>query len=587
MDNKSSQHDFLRKNAEAWLAHNSSTDTTLRTPEELLHELQLHQIELEMQRDELRRVQIAIEESRDHYMDLYEFSPDGYLTLTREGMINEVNLTGAALLRVERRKLLNRRFAGFVAPQNSDKWHRHFLNLLQNGGHQSYELELKRGDGSALPARLDCLCKDANSESSVRIALIDLTERKKAEQTQKQLTRAIKLLSECGTLLIHAKNEQELLAEICQLAVVTGGYLMAWVGVAENDADKTVRPVAQSGYEEGYLDSIKVTWSDTELGRGPTGTAIRTRVADVNLDCQVNSKMAPWREAAIKRGYQSSIGLPLVSNGHALGALTIYSADPHAFIDEEVALLEQLANNLSFGIETLRTRIAQEHAEQELRELTKHLQTVREEEKACFAREIHDELGGTLAALKMDTSWLAGKMQDEENMLPLQQRVKSMAGLLETAVKSTRRIITDLRPAMLDDFGLLAAIQWQADQFFKRTGIECRVTCTEGGDCAVELNKVQLINLFRIFQEALTNVARHSGATKVTIELSHDNDAIVLSISDDGCGLPEGHTIASTSYGIRGMRERVEQLAGKITFDSLHGGGFSVTVKLPLSAAPQ
>jgi PAS domain S-box-containing protein len=412
----------------------------------------------------------------------------------------------------------------------------------------------------------------------------DITERKEAEQNKRKLARALKLLSECGTLMIHAKNEQLLLEETCLLAVVTGGFLMAWVGIAENDADKTVRPIALSGYEDGYLGSIKVVWSDTELGQGPTGTAIRTRATVVCQNCMTNPKMAPWREAAITRGYQSSIALPLSINNHVLGALTIYSSDPLAFNDEDVELLEELANNVAFGIEKLRTREAQERAEQESFELSKHLQIVREEEKASFAREIHDELGGTLAALKMDAYWLARKLETGKEMEPLRACAQSMIGLLNNAVLATRRIITDLRPTLLDDLGLMEALKWQSADFQKRTGIECWLACDGDNNCEGKLDGLLPINLFRIFQEALTNASRHSGASIVNVCLRHDDKEVVLSVSDNGRGLPEGHTIPLTSYGLRGMRERVVQLGGKIKFDTPPDGGFSVTVALPMSA---
>ena len=184
----------------------------------------------------------------------------------------------------------------------------------------------------------------------------DITAQKRAQDAQKRLSRALNLLSKCNSVLVHSQNEQELLAKICQLAVEIGGYLMAWVGFAENDAAKTVRPVAQLGYEEGYLDHVNITWSDTEWGRGPTGTAIRTGITVVNQNCLANPNMAPWREAAIRRGYQSSIALPLVCENHVLGALTLYAPEPDAFNPEEVTLLEELANDLAYGIETLRTR---------------------------------------------------------------------------------------------------------------------------------------------------------------------------------------------------------------------------------------
>ena len=220
-------------------------------------------------------------------------------------------------------------------------------------------------------------------------------------------------------------------------------------------------------------------------------------------------------------------------------------------------------------------------AEQQMRDLSLHLQTVREEEKASIAREIHDDLGGTLVALKMDAYWLASKLAAKKGMEPLQESAKSMIGLLDTAVMSTRRLITELRPTLLDDQGLVVALKWQGPQFHKRTGIECSVVCIEDEGCESKLDKTVSINLFRIFQEALTNVARHSGASRVEVELHQGDEEVVLSVSDNGCGLPQGHSIAPTSYGMLGMRERVEQLGGKIEFGTPSGGGFCVTVKLP------
>jgi PAS domain S-box-containing protein len=188
MSKKPIEPDSLRAEAEARVAHKPLTLVNPQPGEELLHELlhelRVHQIELEMQNDELRRAQVIIEESRDRYVDLYEFAPVGYLTLTREGLINEVNLTGAALLGVDRKKLIKRRFTSFVTPDDKDRWHRHFLHVLQHDGKQSCELEIQRNDDSFFNARLDCLHMKDGDVSSVRIALIDITERKLASSNQ-------------------------------------------------------------------------------------------------------------------------------------------------------------------------------------------------------------------------------------------------------------------------------------------------------------------------------------------------------------------------------------------------------------------
>ncbi|MBI5658919.1 MAG: PAS domain S-box protein [Nitrosomonadales bacterium] len=220
--------------------------------------------------------------------------------------------------------------------------------------------------------------------------------------------------------------------------------------------------------------------------------------------------------------------------------------------------------------------------EQQLHDLSAHLQIVREEEKASVAREIHDNMGGTLTALKMDVYWLADELSANREAAPLLERIGAMSHLLDDAVGVMRRVITELRPTILDDLGLQAALEWQAGQFQKRTGIQCCVSSLCTGGCKDDLDRTQTIALFRILQESLTNVARHSGASRVEIELRCEEGEIVLAIADNGRGLPEGHTIAPTSYGLLGMRERAEQLGGRIHFYSPPAGGFSVTVILPL-----
>ena len=219
--------------------------------------------------------------------------------------------------------------------------------------------------------------------------------------------------------------------------------------------------------------------------------------------------------------------------------------------------------------------------EEQLRKLTAHIQTAREEEKTRIAREIHDDLGGTLTALKMDAYRLAGKLSGNEQTAPLLEHVESMTQLIDNAVGVTRRVISDLHPTILDDLGLVAALEWQCGQFHKRTGIACKVVGAEDKDDEKNLDKTTAINLFRIFQEALSNVARHSGATRVSAEFHQGDEEIILAISDNGRGLPDKHIIAPTSYGMRGMRERVAQLDGQIVFDSPPGGGLRVTVILP------
>jgi PAS domain S-box-containing protein len=204
----------------------------------------------------------------------------------------------------------------------------------------------------------------------------DITERKRAEQELRRVNRTLQTISKCNQVTVRAADESHLLDNICGILVRSGGYRMAWVGYAENDEGKSVRPVAHAGFEEGYLQTANITWADTEGGRGPTGAAIRTGKPVVARDVQADQSLDPWREEALKRGYASTIALPILLNAHVLGALTIYAEDPEAFDSEEIQLLTDLSNDLTYGIQGLRTAAERNRTEAALRQSETTLRSV-------------------------------------------------------------------------------------------------------------------------------------------------------------------------------------------------------------------
>ena len=177
-----------------------------------------------------------------------------------------------------------------------------------------------------------------------------------ANQELRRVNRTLKVLSECNQALIHAEEESEFLHKVCRIIAEVGGYRMAWVGYADMEGGKRVRPVAHAGFDEGYLGSAEISWADDARGRGPTGTAIRTGQPTVNRNTETDSTVSPWREELLKRGYACSIGLPFQAGPRLLGALTLYAAEPDAFDEEEIKLLSELAADVGFGIDTIRTR---------------------------------------------------------------------------------------------------------------------------------------------------------------------------------------------------------------------------------------
>ena len=190
-----------------------------------------------------------------------------------------------------------------------------------------------------------------------------------SRQTAKRgsTTRALKLLSDCSTALIHAQTEQKLLDSICKLGVETGGYLMTFIGFAEQDTGRSVSLQAQSGFGAGYFDSVRMDWSDDPSGLGTVGMAIKTGTTIVNNDYHTNPAMDPWNAAASQRGYRSCIALSIKTGNRTIGVFCAHAADPFSFNAAKVSLLEELANNLSYGIAALRTHAESEAAQAALK----------------------------------------------------------------------------------------------------------------------------------------------------------------------------------------------------------------------------
>ncbi|MFP4121679.1 PAS domain S-box protein [Coleofasciculus sp.] len=194
----------------------------------------------------------------------------------------------------------------------------------------------------------------------------DITEQKHSEQELYHANRALRTLSECNQALVLATDEPTLLHNICQIIVDFGGYHCAWIGFAEHDDAKTVRPVAQAGYEKGYVEALQISWADNQRGVGPTGTAIRTQKPRIIQNILTDPSYQLWRDAASQQGYASSIALPLIVEGTCLGGLNIYATEPDAFDPAEVRLLTELANDVAYGISALRTQMALRQSKQRL-----------------------------------------------------------------------------------------------------------------------------------------------------------------------------------------------------------------------------
>ena len=292
---------------------------------------------------------------------LAEASFEG-VVLSEEGTILDTNEQFAHMVGWQREELLGRPIGALIPPEQRPP----ILHHILEGVESVVEHELLRQDGARCAVEAQ---SRAVTEGGLALRLSvfrDISARRRAEEELRHRNRMLAAVSRGDEAFMPVANEAAFVHDVCKVIVEDCGYAMVWVGLAQHDEARSIRPVAYAGFEAGYLETLNLTWHDTDRGRGPTGTAIRTGQVCMCRNMLTDPAFLPWREEAIKRGYASSIVLPLLAEGKAFGALNIYSREPDPFSEVEVKLLGDLANDLASGITALRLRHAQTQAEAKL-----------------------------------------------------------------------------------------------------------------------------------------------------------------------------------------------------------------------------
>lgn len=287
------------------------------------------------------------------------------------------------------------------------------------------------------------------------------------------------------------------------------------------------------------------------------------------------------KELSIKAGIEAAIGIPIFVKGNLVGVLEFYSGNKSA----DPSFFEAVSHISSQIGRVFERREAENHLKtsgEQLRALSARLQEVREEERLLVAREVHDELGQLLTVLKIDLTLLKNNFQKSKGSdSKLVSELLSMIKVADSGIESVQRIATELRPLILEDLGLLEGIEWYAKDFEKRTGIRCEIKIPVG---ILSLEKDPSIALFRIFQEALTNAARHSKADSIQVSCLEEGQFLILKIQDNGIGIDPKKMNQSKSLGLIGMRERAVVLGGEVSITAGSEKGTSVIVKIPISS---
>ena len=375
--------------AQKHLSTQHSELSTSSSPEELLrvvHEIEIQKIELELQQEELLLSRVKLEETLDRYTDFYDYAPLGYLTLGLDGTIIEANLTATTILGVERSRLKGLHLKQFIIPEDHQVIDSLFHKVFKGrtNGYDEVMLVTDNTRQEALPqtlsgrtVRIDASRRE--NSSACLLILTDITRQKETENRLRRESRALLATNHCNQALIHCTDEKELLHQVCNIMVEVGNYRMAWVGYAEHNPEKSVSVLAEAGFVADYKQHHKLSWGDVPQGRGPVGVTIRNAQSMAVNNIPTDPIFALWRDDALRHGFASLLTLPLKAGSEAFGVLTIYSPKPDAFDTEETRLLGALADNLAFGISTLRSHKKSKEAENALRKSERNFRSITEQ----------------------------------------------------------------------------------------------------------------------------------------------------------------------------------------------------------------
>ena len=540
------------------------------------HELQVSQIELDMQNTALLELQAErdqAEAGRDRYALLYDQAPAGYLSLDAEGRVLRANHAAGRLLACPREDLPGKRFEQFVAPEAQAALRLFLRRLFEHGARAVLEVPLfdrRAGASVGAPAELRQVHIEANLDAEARRCRVILTDMGTADRREAARRRAFQVLDSIGEGVLVCDADNNIVSVNPAFTALTGYPVEEVLG---RNPRFLGRPGAHAaGYHAEAMRCLRTygKWQGEVHNQRRDGTPY---VAHMSLTVIRDEH----------GGINAFIGVfsDITARQQAEAALLRLSRELDARVVERTAALTEANRRLTQEVaERKRAEAELQESREQLRKLAEHLETVKEDERTRIARDIHDELGQNLLALRIDVSMLSARTG--ERHVRLHNRVEAVLENVDTTIRNVRGIMNELRPAVLD-LGLQAALEWQAGEFRKRSGLACTLVLPSEPVFAAIRPEMEIV-LFRALQEALSNVRRHAGASRVDIALAEQGGHLRLTIADNGIGLAPQHRGKSESFGLIGMAQRVASLGGSLDLGLyVPGGGCTLTIDLDLA----
>jgi PAS domain S-box-containing protein len=516
----------------------------------------------------IKRTEEALQASETRYRRLFETAQDGILILNEEtGQIDDVNPFLTDMLGYTHEELTGKKLWEIGAFKNTEA-SKSVLAELQHNGYVRYEdLPLITKDGREIEVEFVSNVYMVNRHKVIQCNIRDITVRALAE---KELRRSQKLF--------HT------IARVSPVGLFRTDSEGQYIYVNEYWSDITGLSPSET-YGEGWTKALYPADKERVLNEWHQA---------VQGDLPFESEFCFQHQSGIKKWVIGKAIAERSVYGERLGYVgTITDITERKGMEEELQkahdelekrvverTAQLVASNLLLKQEIAKRKIVGEklkESQERLRNLAKHLQKIREQERSSLSRELHDELGQALTGTKMDIRWIERRLPEDSALIV--ERLHSIIMLIDSAILSVQRLSMALRPPALDDFGLNEVVALVLTDFEKRTNITCEFIPTSQ---RTVLNKEISTEMFRIFQEALTNIARHAGAQRVTVILQNTRDRLTMEIRDDGRGITKKEIADPISIGLTGMRERVYALEGTLEINGVKGKGTTITVSIPL-----
>ncbi len=595
----------------------------------LFHELEVQQIKLELINEELKRAKEDADITREKYIELFDFAPSGYFTLTREGKITKLNLSGANMLGKNRSHLKNSLFGFFISNDTKPIFNLFLEKVFTGKAKESCEVSFLTNDNFPMHVHVTGIIAENGEQCLVNV--VDITERKRVEKSLQIALERLDLAllsSKAGSWNWNiVTGNIEWSAHMFDLFGVdpqtNTASLEKWRKaihphdrkIAENRIDQAIkRHLDLNSDYRVILPSGQIRWINAigkgiydDQGNPAQMIGICLDITKRKLTEKLIRDLARFPEENANPVYRiSKEGELLYFNPASRKIIPVFFPETASKISEQ--LIKKIKEIYSsgkrqteeleiegkiysfemipvikggyinmYGIDITKRKLAEKelkNAVKQLKQLYIYQEEIKENERKAISREIHDELGQLLTALKIDIGWINDNI---ENNTEVKKRLKGMNDIVNDTITTVQRISSDLRPGLLDDLGLTPTLEWYCQNFEERTGIKCLFK----SDDVSLTNEYKNITLYRVLQEALTNVIRHAKAKSVNVNLHQVEDSIVLEVIDDGTGMDQEKIDSYNSLGLIGMTERIKKYNGNLNITSSRNKGTKLSIIIP------